>query len=265
MITGEKLLIPARFRGPQHSGNGGYVSGSLAESLLGESPYGRVVSAALRLPPPLDTELPLEFDEPGKVTVRAPGGAVMAHAELGGDLPVAPAAVGIDAAAIATEGFGGRHDHPFATCFTCGSGRTPGDALRLFTGPVPGRDNTVATVWRPGASFSEAELRPDTSGSPEIIPSRIVWAALDCPGAWAADFDPARPIVLGRISAVTHKPLVIHNDYVVVGESRGNKGRKHFTATALYDRHGQLLAAAEAVWISINPETFAGMLGPNGG
>ncbi|MGH7866911.1 MAG: hypothetical protein ACREP9_04560, partial [Candidatus Dormibacteraceae bacterium] len=146
---------------------------------------------------------------------------------------------------------------------TCGIGREPGDALRIFAGSVAGRKDTVATVWRPSADFSEAALNPDFSGSPHIIPARVVWAALDCPGAWAAGFDAARPIVLGRIKAVMHTPLVVEKESIVIGERRDQRGRKHFTATALYATTGQLLAAAEAVWISIDPTTFAGLATPD--
>lgn len=49
------LLVPARYRGPAKSGNGGYVAGELAHALgdTGERP----VAVTLRQPPPLEATL----------------------------------------------------------------------------------------------------------------------------------------------------------------------------------------------------------------
>ena len=51
----ETIVIDSRFRGPPRSANGGYACGMLARHLSGG------VSVRLSAPPPLDTELRLEF------------------------------------------------------------------------------------------------------------------------------------------------------------------------------------------------------------
>ena len=51
-------IVPARFNGPPHSGNGGWTSGALA-ALLAPAP-GRAVQVRLSAPPPLD--VPLDVD-----------------------------------------------------------------------------------------------------------------------------------------------------------------------------------------------------------
>src|SRR5205823_337318 len=74
-------------------------------------------------------------------------------------------------------------DHPFPGCFVCGPEREPGDGLRLL--PVALGDGRVA------ARVNLAE---------PSIP--MVWAALDCPGAFAVNPGFDRGVtVLGRLAA----------------------------------------------------------------
>ena len=47
-----EIVIPARFNGPARSGNGGFVSGSLAERVPDARQHA--VEVTLRRPPPLD-------------------------------------------------------------------------------------------------------------------------------------------------------------------------------------------------------------------
>src|SRR5690606_12329497 len=84
---------------------------------------------------------------------------------------------------------------PFPQCFTCGLEREPGDGLRLFTGPVAAGtdDHRVACDWTPDPSLADAT-------DPGTVALPVVWAALDCPGAWAIDLSD-RAVVLGRITA----------------------------------------------------------------
>ena len=56
------LVVPARFNGPVRSGNGGFVSGSLAERVPGAA--GRPVEVTLRRPPPVDRAMTVR-EEPG--------------------------------------------------------------------------------------------------------------------------------------------------------------------------------------------------------
>ncbi len=56
------LTIARRFNGPPESGNGGYVSGRLAQAYtaeFGELPEDAKIEVTLRKPPPLETPLTL--------------------------------------------------------------------------------------------------------------------------------------------------------------------------------------------------------------
>ncbi len=69
--------------------------------------------------------------------------------------PAAPASAtrcgGLQQAGDAESSYAGLSDHPFATCFVCGTARAAGDGLRLLPGRYrPGRS---ACVWTPDASL----------------------------------------------------------------------------------------------------------------
>ena len=53
----------------------------------------------------------------------------------------------------------------------------------------------------------------------------LVWAALDCPGGWAADL-PGRPMVLGRMALQRYDPLAVGEPHVVTGQVLATEGRK---------------------------------------
>lgn len=224
------LTIPHRFRGPARSGNGGWSAGALAGHL--DAP---VVTVRLRRPPPLDA--PLAVEDRDGWTVAVHDGELVLQARASDDAltPVDP----VDAATAraAEASYAGLASHPFPTCFTCGTGREPGDGLRILSGPVgPGRS---AATWTPGA---------DVSGP-------VTWAALDCPGAWAAGVD-ERPMVLGSITARVDALPAAGEEHVVVGELRDTEGRKVMTATSAYAPDGRLVGTAEAVWILVDPDAF---------
>jgi hypothetical protein len=159
-------MVPARFNGPPSSGNGGYSAGVFAG--------GAAVEVTLRLPPPLDTPLSVVDRQ-----VRAPDGAVVAELAPAGAIDTAVPPIGYADAVKASTGYAGFADHPFPSCFVCGPGRA--DGLRIFPGRLP--DETTAAPWTVPADVS----RP------------MVWAALDCPGGWAA-IAQGRPYVLGRFA-----------------------------------------------------------------
>lgn len=216
------MRIAARYCGPPDSGNGGVTCGLLAEYV--DAP---VVEVTLRRPPPLDTDLRLDggalYDEDLLVATAVP-------AEL--DV-TAPTAVPLQRAIDAASAYEGRSAHPFPTCFVCGIDREPPDALGLRPGPVGG--GVLAAVW-----------------TPEDAERFLVWAALDCPGGWAAGVGPGRPMVLGRM-ALEHRAAVtaVGEPHVVLGWRLGGEGRKWFSATALYAPDGQVLAVTRQTWIAI--------------
>lgn len=236
----DTITIDARYNGPDHSGNGGYVCGLIAGQVKdGDGPH----TASLRLPPPLGQ--PLRWDRgDGFATLLESPGVVVGSATPGvftGDVLASPTLEQAEAGMAAYPGF---HNHPFDSCFTCGTQRTEGDGLRLFTGPIA--SDRVAAAWT---------IHPDFASDDGRISPPVMWAALDCPGGWAADFT-QNPIVLGRMTAQIHDLPVAGETYISVGGLRRHEGRKFFTNTALYDLAGTLLGRAEQIWISINLADF---------
>ena len=236
------LTIARRFNGPPESGNGGYVSGLLAGRFVaefGELPESARVEVTLRKPPPLETELTLRVPDETETLRLLHGTTVIAEAEAveapedGVDV-VAP--VSLDEATEASKDYLGVGDHPFVTCFVCGPNHPTG--LHVFAGPVAGRPGVVAAPWSPA---------PDTVGE------EFVWAALDCPGGWSAGDLAGRPMVLGRMGARIEALPEVGAPCVVLGRRLRTEGRKTFTASTLYGPDGELLAAATAVWIAVDP------------
>ncbi len=239
----DHLTIPARFNGPDGSGNGGYVAGRLAALLSRGGAAAGPVQVTLRRPPPLGTELALATDD---ATLELRDGAHVVAEAVGVPLGASPpAAVDPAEARSAARGFPGRHDHPFPRCFSCGPLRPEHDGLGIGAGPVG--DGRFAAPWVPDRSVSAA----DGSVLPEIC-----WAALDCSGGWAAGVS-RRPMVLGRITAELSRLPAVGEPCVVVALHRGVDGRKHTAATALYGADGDLLGRAEQVWLTVDVADFS--------
>jgi hypothetical protein len=218
MLKSMAMVIDRRFRGPDESGNGGYSAGLFALAHGGD-----VVEVTLRLPPPLET--PLELLEERIVA----GDAVVAEVratDLGVSAPD-PVAFGDAVAAAAPD-----LDSPFPQCFVCGHARGE-DGLHIHAGPVPGR-TVFAAPWTP---------RDDTVG-PEFV-----WAALDCPGAYATGVPGRGVVVLGQLAARVDRVPEPGERCVVVARHNGSDGRKHGAVTALFTASGELLGLSRAVWI----------------
>jgi hypothetical protein len=216
-----ELVIDRKFRGPRESANGGYTCGLLASFLHGPA------EVTLRLPPPL--ERPLEVAAAGAVELRD-GESVVAEAapaELELELPPPISFEQAGAAALPE----GDKESVFPECFVCGWARE--DGLRIYAGPVEDSD-VVAATWMPRA---------------DAISSEFVWAALDCPGAYAVHFGQRGNPVLGRLTArVEHLP---HRGErcVVMGWPLGEDGRKLYAGTAVFGEDGRVLGSARATWI----------------
>jgi hypothetical protein len=141
-----------------------------------------------------------------------------------------PAPVSVEEAEEASKGYPGFQHHAYPTCFTCGPERD--DGLRIFPGPVEGRDGLVASPWTP------EEVRPE-----------IIWAALDCPGGWAVDDFQREGVMLGRMAAGIRELPRVGERHVVVGWPVGEEGRKRHAGSALYSASGEVLALARSTWI----------------
>jgi hypothetical protein len=145
----------------------------------------------------------------------------------------------LDAASVegAVERFNEFKKDDFHKCFACGSDRDEGEGLQLLTGPVVGSD-VVATQWKPHESFT---------GSDGLIPRRILWSALDCPGGWSIVWDSGVIMLLGRFTAEVDGDLKAGTPCTIIGWPMGREGRKAFAGTAIYDDHGKVRGRAKAV------------------
>jgi hypothetical protein len=225
----ELVTIARRYRGPLDSANGGYAAGLLGARL------GVAAEVTLRLPPPLERRLVVRPTDAGLALEDEDEGAVVAEArpaEPGLDVPSAPSPT---EAAAAAEGVGGWGPPEFAECFVCGT-RDDGSGLGIHPGPVPGHGGLVATTW------------VAREASPEVV-----WAAIDCPGAYATGDPVEAPVLLGRITARIDRLPDEGEPCVVAGWPLGADGRKLFAGTALFGRGGELLAHARQVWIAPRP------------
>jgi hypothetical protein len=119
----------------------------------------------------------------------------------------------------------------FRECFVCGT-REEGDGLGIRVGPVTIREPRYAAPWTPS----------------EPVPE-IVWAAIDCPGAYAVGAEGRGDVVLGRMTARVLRVPDAGEQCVVTAWPLGEEGRKLFAGTALFSAGGELLALARQVWI----------------
>jgi hypothetical protein len=237
------VMVPGERCGPPGLANGGWVSGTLAGHLAGAG--GGPVEVTLRAPTPLDTPVTVRVGE--GVAELTDGDTLLVSARRSPGMVRAPTPVSWTEARAASARFTGFHQHPFPGCFVCGTERAVGDGLRLFPGAVAGGPG-------PGAGRMACVLAPAAAhaGPHGRLSPAAVWAALDCPTAWV-NMRPGAVALLGRLRAEIRGPLHPGEEYLVVAESAGTEGRKAYGRAGIYGRDGRLLAASEAVWISVDP------------
>jgi hypothetical protein len=78
--------------------------------------------------------------------------------------------------------------------------------------------------------------------------SELVWAALDCPGAYGSGAVGRGDVVLGRLAAHIERLPEPGEHCVVVGWPLGEDGRKVYAGTALFAGE-EPLAWGRATWI----------------
>ena len=227
-------IVPARFCGPSGAANGGYLAGLLAARLGGD------VEVTFRRPVPLERAVDVEARGPDAVVVREGETELAAAVRTPLDV-AAPPPVTLAEAESATRRFPRFVAHPIPRCFVCGPERVVGDGLRIFPGPVEGRD-VVAAPWTPDASLAAR----DGATRPEFL-----WAALDCAGAFAVNEPPRGLALLGRLAARVVGRVDAGSPCVVVGWSLGGEGRKLHAGTAVFSAGGELRAAARATWVLV--------------
>jgi len=229
-LSQQFLTVAPRFCGPPNSGNGGYVCGMVAQ-------FSRsTLRVRLHRPPPLSVPLSVERDETGGVILKLQNDVIASGQpdELRLEVPPAPDYV---EALRASRNFRGFQRHPYPSCFVCGPQRARGDGLRIFAAQVEGR-GLVAAPWMPDASLAPAG---------KVLPE-FIWAALDCPGYFAA-IDDGRPALLAEFTARVDRLVHTGESCVVTGWQVAADGRKHTVGTALFDEDGELCARAQALWI----------------
>lgn len=250
------VVIDHRFCGPDWSGQGGYACG-----LVGVA-AGNPAEVRLRRPPPLDQPMQLREEHDG-VMLFDQNDCVVAEGwsieELDVEVPMPP--VGHAEAQVAADAYLARAmqpgGHPFPRCFGCGYEREPGDGLRIFAGPVAGRDNLFASPWVPVASFAAGAT---VDGDPDEVRDEITWAALDCPTG--APVLPGLPedqaIVLGTMAAhIVRRPRVGYR-YVVMSWLEEREERVAWGAAALVGERGDVVATARGTWVFVDRARFGG-------
>lgn len=239
----EPIVIERRFRGPPESANGGYTCGLIAAPI--EAP---AVEATLRLPPPLERPLTLVRVD-GERTELRDGDALVAEARAVDGVAVElPEPVDVEAAREARRASPLHREHPFPGCFVCGPERSPGDGLRIVSGPVPGRETElVAAPWEVDDSL------PSKDG---VVRDEMVWAALDCPSGNSVQLiaESGTAVVLGRLTASLERPVEVGRTYVAAGWLCEREGRKLSSASTILDSDGEPVARARAVWIQLREQ-----------
>ncbi len=220
-----EISFPRRFRGPLTSANGGYAAGRLAAFVDADE-----VEVTLRRPPPLERALEVRRDVDSAILLD--GDAVVAEARAA-ELDIDPP---LPVTRAAAENATARHvrigDPVFGECFVCGV-RPEDDGLGIYAGLVAGREPLLAAPW------------DATEPAPEIV-----WAAIDCPGAFAVGAEGRGGAVLGRMTARILRVPAVGEACVVASWPLGEDGRKLFAGTALFAGDGELLALARQTWIA---------------
>lgn len=229
------IIIHKRFRGPPESGNGGYVCGRLSRFV-----EGNAAAVRLRVPPPLETEMEVRNSAEGVVLLH--GEIVVAEARSARVLLEVPPCPSHEEAEAASRRFPGFTSHWFPSCFVCGPDRGSGDGLRIFPGPVEGR-NMVACPWIPDPSLAA------TKG---LVSPEFLWAALDCPGAFTFPRPAKGVILLGELQAELFGDVLIGERCVLAAWELSHHGRKHQSATALFGESGACRGLGLATWFEVS-------------
>lgn len=230
-----KIVIAQQFCGPPNSGNGGYVCGVLAKDIDGPA------TSVLRARVPLDVCLELATSEGAAVMTDADGALIGRGDAASLDLEV-PAPPTLSAAQDAMTRYVAYEQRVHPICFTCGVERQDGDGLRVFPGQIDGAPaGHVACVWTPHAAFADAD---------GLVPTEVIWAALDCPGffSWVVK-EGRHGALLGTMTGEVLRRPMAGEATLVTAWPLTREGRKETAGVALFSADGELLARGHQVWI----------------
>ena len=242
----QTMTIGSRFCGPPNAGNGGYVCGMLARHIPGAA------AVTLRALTPLETPLVAVAQGNGSWELRDGETAVA----IGRPAVVAvaqPETASFDEATAAEKDpVIKAHEHLLPLCFVCGPQRNRGDGLRIEAGRLArrtaGGGTLLAATWTPA---------PNLGGGDGFVAPEFLWAALDCPTGYAAILDASTgradptPVLLGTLAARIDALPRLGERCVITAWETGRDGRKRFAEAAAFGAAGQLLAVAQATWITV--------------
>lgn len=245
-MTRQTIEIARRFCGPPQSGNGGYVAGRLAAFV--DAP---AIAVRLQIPPPLETPLEIRtseqaaalFDDETKVAE-----ARAVELEL-----VPPAPPSFEQAEQAARAFRGFEAHVFPGCFVCGTERADADGLRIFPGPS-GDAGLFAAPWIPDASLVSRPSPGPLVSRGDPVGNEFLWAALDCPGAFAFPQPTGKVILLGEMQVALSGTVGVGERCVLTSWEVESTGRKHWTGSALFAESGECRGLALGLWFEVDAD-----------
>ncbi|MFE7443235.1 hypothetical protein ACFU7X_22590 [Streptomyces chartreusis] len=240
MTTSDAIVVPELYVGYPEVAFGGYIAGVLAERS-----GARTVRVDFRGPVPV--EVPVRIAETADEGVELGEAERPLAAARPAELPLeVPAAPSWDEADAAAERFRAAPPSGVVDCFGCGL-RTADRGLRVHGTPVPDL-GLVASAWTPSHAFA------DTDG---LLPTQLVWGALDCPGHWAGRFlgTLRAGAVTASLTGTVLRPVVAGEPHISYAWLVSESGRKHTMGVALATAEGELCGVSEALWI--DPKTAA--------
>ncbi|WP_327596471.1 hypothetical protein [Streptomyces chartreusis] len=234
MTTSDAIVVPELYVGYPEIAFGGYIAGVLAERS-----GARTVRVDFRGPVPV--EVPVRIAETADEGVELGEAERPLAAARPAELPLeVPAAPSWDEADTAAERFRAAPPSGVVDCFGCGL-RTADRGLRVHGTPVPDL-GLVASAWTPSHAFADAD---------GLLPTQLVWGALDCPGHWAGRFlgTLRAGAVTASLTGTVLRPVVAGEPHISYAWLVSESGRKHTMGVALATAEGELCGVSEALWI----------------
>jgi hypothetical protein len=236
MSLAEEVVIDPRYQGIPQIALGGYVGGLLAGDLTG-------AEAVFRRPVPLGRPLRVE-QRGGQETALREGEELLAKVRPSKVDVRLPPAVTLEASEVAQYAYPGFTRHLFPNCFTCGPARAEEDGLRIFAGPVAGRE-AVASPWTPSQSLAAG------SGG---VAREYVWSALDCPSIWALvmrePLDSSVRAVSAQMAVEQMASVTPLKPHIVMAWAIGQDERTRTGGAAILTDTGDVCAVARHTLVS---------------
>jgi hypothetical protein len=100
----------------------------------------------------------------------------------------------------------------------------------------------LACDWQPDASLVDSQ---------GIVATEFVWSALDCPGFFALGLPEDKISLLAQTTCSIDKPIPGNQPLIIFAWKRYIDGRKGFSAAALANSEGEVIARPEHLWIQL--------------